>query len=144
MPHKRRKFVTTVEPPDPPPAPGAATLDALVRATLVDFDELDVLPNDVKDRLIGDLVESIKRARAGSQQSTDELFDRKEREKADKSLGWPSCRAIRDSGCKACETCPQFSKGKSPLHLALVVEQRPALEIVPPKAGPLPTRGPIS
>jgi hypothetical protein len=70
-----------------------------------------------------------------SQQSTDELFDRKEREKADKSLGWPSCRAIRDSGCKACETCPQFSKGKSPLHLALVVEQRPALEIVPAESG---------
>ncbi len=65
MPRKRPKFVTTVEPPDAPPAPGAANLDALVRATLVDFDELDVLPNDVKDMLVGELVESIRKARAG-------------------------------------------------------------------------------
>jgi len=36
-----------------------------VRATLVDFDELDVLPNDVKDMLVGELVESIRKARAG-------------------------------------------------------------------------------
>jgi len=65
MPRKRRKYITTVEPPDAPPAPGAPTLDALVRATLVDFDELDVLPKDIKAGLVGDLVESIKRARAG-------------------------------------------------------------------------------
>jgi hypothetical protein len=64
VPRKQRKFITTVEPPDAPPAPGAATLEALVQATLNDFDELAVLPNDVKNKLVGDLVESIKRARA--------------------------------------------------------------------------------
>ena len=51
-----------------------------------------------------------------SQASTDELFDRKEREKAEKNLGWPSCRAISGTGCAACQACPHFAAGKSPLH----------------------------
>lgn len=52
-----------------------------------------------------------------SSASTDGLYDRKEREKAEKNLGWPSCQTISLIGCKACQACPHFAKGKSPLHL---------------------------
>jgi hypothetical protein len=53
-----------------------------------------------------------------TQESTDELFDRKERERAEKSIGWPRCETISNNGCKACQSCPYFTNGKSPLHLA--------------------------
>ena len=53
-----------------------------------------------------------------TKESTDELFDRKEREKAQKGLGWPSCQTISGSGCTACQACPHFAAGKSPLNLA--------------------------
>src|SRR5579871_466722 len=51
-----------------------------------------------------------------TQESTDELFDRKEREKEAKGLGWPACRTISGSGCKLCQSCVHFAAGKSPLH----------------------------
>ena len=54
-----------------------------------------------------------------SKESTDELFDRKEREKAEKGVGWPSCNAISGFGCTACQTCPHFAAGESPLHFVL-------------------------
>jgi hypothetical protein len=54
-----------------------------------------------------------------SKESTDELFDRKEREKAEKGIGWPSCKAISGFGCTACQACPHFAAGKSPLHMML-------------------------
>jgi len=60
-----------------------------------------------------------------TRESTDELFDRKEREKSEKGLGWPSCATISASGCTACQTCPHLSKGKSPFHHS---------RAVPPKA----------
>jgi Protein of unknown function (DUF3987) len=53
-----------------------------------------------------------------TKESTDALYDRKVREKTDKGLGWPSCSAIRTAGCTACEKCPHFNKGKTPLHFA--------------------------
>lgn len=53
-----------------------------------------------------------------TQDSTDELYERKAREKDEKNLGWPSCQTISGSGCTACQTCPHFSKGKSPLNHA--------------------------
>lgn len=65
MPRKRRKFIVTVEPPEPPIDPKAATLEELVGAILKDFDELSVLPTSTKELLIRDLVESVRRARAG-------------------------------------------------------------------------------
>jgi hypothetical protein len=65
MPRKRWSFVTTVEPQEPPVAPGAPSLEALVQATLIDFDELAQLPTSVKDQLVRALIESIRRARAG-------------------------------------------------------------------------------
>jgi len=51
-----------------------------------------------------------------TQNSTEDLFDRKEREKAQKGLGWPLCKTIGASGCTACKACPHFGAGKSPLH----------------------------
>lgn len=53
--------------------------------------------------------------------STDELWERKLRERADRGLGWPSCQAIQASGCGDCATCPLFAAGKSPLTLAAQV-----------------------
>lgn len=52
-------------------------------------------------------------------ESTDALWARKNRERKEKGLGWPSCQAIQDAGCISCATCPHVSKGKSPLHLGL-------------------------
>jgi hypothetical protein len=54
-----------------------------------------------------------------SAESTDALWERKNRERADLGLGWPSCKTIQANGCNACETCPFFAAGKSPLHLGL-------------------------
>ncbi len=53
-----------------------------------------------------------------SRASTDELWQRKLRERADRGLGWPSCNAIQSSGCGSCATCPHFAAGKSPLNIA--------------------------
>jgi hypothetical protein len=47
--------------------------------------------------------------------STDEFFDRKLREKAQKGLGLPSCAIISGTGCTACTTCPHLGNGRSPL-----------------------------
>lgn len=47
--------------------------------------------------------------------ATDEFFDRKLREKAEKGLGLPSCATISSTGCTACQTCPHFANGRSPL-----------------------------
>jgi hypothetical protein len=51
-----------------------------------------------------------------TKESTDDLYDRKLRERDQKNLGWPSCQAISTAGCGACQTCPHFGEGKSPLH----------------------------
>jgi hypothetical protein len=53
-----------------------------------------------------------------TEESTDEQFDRKLRERAEKGLGWPSCNAITNAGYIACQACPHFGKGKSPLSFA--------------------------
>lgn len=53
-----------------------------------------------------------------SVESTDELYDRKEKERAAKGLGWPSCRTISASGGSQCAACPHLAKGRSPLNFA--------------------------
>ena len=55
-----------------------------------------------------------------TKESTDELFDRKQKDRALKNLGWPSCATISATGCTSCQSCPHFSKGKSPLNLSFV------------------------
>ncbi|MCK1741382.1 DUF927 domain-containing protein [Bradyrhizobium sp. 139] len=69
--------------------------------------------------------------------STDELYDRKEREKAAKGLGWPSCRTISASGCTSCQSCPHFAAGKSPLNYGAAPPAPPP----PPAAGAPSTPG---
>ena len=51
-----------------------------------------------------------------SVESTDALFDRKQRDKEEKGLGWPGCRTISATGASPCAKCPNFSKGKTPFH----------------------------
>jgi hypothetical protein len=53
-----------------------------------------------------------------SYQSTDELYDRKVREKQERNIGWPSCATIQGAGCTSCASCPMLQFGKSPLHFA--------------------------
>lgn len=67
-----------------------------------------------------------------SKDSTDALWERKNKERRDRHLGWPSCGAINAAGCNACKACPHFGKGKSPLNILLpisnVVGVQPGLE----------------
>ena len=51
--------------------------------------------------------------------STEELWERKVRERETRGLGWPSCNAIQAAGCSSCASCPHLAKGKSPLNLAV-------------------------
>lgn len=48
---------------------------------------------------------------------TQALYDRKVADRAERDIGYPSCSTIQGAGCKACATCPLFSKGKSPLNI---------------------------
>ena len=52
---------------------------------------------------------------------TDAMFDRKMADRTDRGIGYPSCAAIAGAGCTSCQTCPLFSKGKSPLNIRPVV-----------------------
>jgi hypothetical protein len=54
-----------------------------------------------------------------TKESTDEQFERKAREKAEKGLGWPACATISGHGSKACQGCKHFAQGKTPIHAAL-------------------------
>lgn len=57
---------------------------------------------------------------AYSHDETEALWERKLSERADRGLGWPSCKSIQAEGCKHCATCPILALGKSPLNLARV------------------------
>jgi len=48
---------------------------------------------------------------------TDAMYERKEREKEERSLGWPSCTTFEQYGSKQCASCPYKGKIKSPLNL---------------------------
>jgi hypothetical protein len=50
-------------------------------------------------------------------EDTEALWQRKQRERNEKGVGWPSCNAIQNAGCGDCATCPHFGKIKSPLNL---------------------------
>lgn len=53
-----------------------------------------------------------------TQQETDDLFDRKLRERQEKNLGWPSCSSVQNAGCSDCASCPLLAFGRSPLSYA--------------------------
>ena len=54
---------------------------------------------------------------------TEALWERKQCERRDRGLGWPSCSAIQTEGCRHCAVCPHLGKIKSPLNLARVPKQ---------------------
>jgi hypothetical protein len=60
-----------------------------------------------------------------TRQETDAMYDRKERERWDRGIGWPGCTAFENEGCKLCAACANNGKIKSPLNLA-VPQQAPA------------------
>ena len=61
---------------------------------------------------------------------TDAMFDRKVTERAERGLGWPSCEAFENAGCKDCAGCPFKGKIRSPLNLA--TRAAPEQPVVPP------------
>jgi hypothetical protein len=67
-------------------------------------------------------------------ESTDELYDRKLREKSEKGLGWPKCKTISALGYPGCQKCPHFAKGKSPL--ATLLREVTDRDEAPPFADP--------
>lgn len=48
---------------------------------------------------------------------TQEMYERKRTDRAERGVGWPSCATINGAGCKSCTTCPYLGLGRSPLHL---------------------------
>lgn len=58
-----------------------------------------------------------------SRDTTEALWERKNREHKDRGIGWPSCAAIQTAGCKACQSCKYWGKIKSPLALAQLPTQ---------------------
>jgi hypothetical protein len=52
-----------------------------------------------------------------TREESDKLFDRKVKERAEKDLGWPACKAFESEGAN-CKKCPFHNRIRSPLNLA--------------------------
>ena len=52
-----------------------------------------------------------------SRAGADDMYDRKEAEKEERGLGWPSCKSFEQYGSKQCARCPHKGKIRSPLNL---------------------------
>lgn len=63
-----------------------------------------------------------------SYQSTEELYDRKLREREERNIGWPSCQTISNTGCASCMGCGLRANGKSPLHYGHEEQAVPIIE----------------
>jgi hypothetical protein len=61
-------------------------------------------------------------------QETDDLYDRKLRERDEKNLGWPSCQSVENAGCVECRTCPLKGPGTRPLQFG---RPTPAVPLAP-------------
>ena len=59
-----------------------------------------------------------------SDDETDKMYDRKVAERASLGLGWPSCNAFENEGCKQCAACAYRRKIKSPLSSPPLVPVR--------------------
>jgi hypothetical protein len=53
-----------------------------------------------------------------SSESTQELYERKLKDRNERGLGWPACATIAAGGSSACPTCPHLALGKTPFHFA--------------------------
>jgi hypothetical protein len=75
-----------------------------------------------------------------TKESTDELYERKSKDKEEKNLGWPSCATISATGCKSCQACPHFAERKSPLNFASKIGPPPPNQVTPlaPSATTIP------
>lgn len=62
---------------------------------------------------------------------TDAKYDEKLKTKAERNLGWPSCKAFEAEGAK-CKTCPFYGKVSSPLSLAERAPPPTGTVITPP------------
>lgn len=80
-----------------------------------------------------------------SVETTDELFDRKLREREEKNLGWPSCEAIANAGCTACASCALRAPNTRPLQFGIPapVQIAPPTVLFSPAATIGPTRDPL-
>lgn len=61
-----------------------------------------------------------------SKDETDDLYDRKERDRKSKGVGWPACRTIQASGYAGCQACPHLVANRSPLYFAATQPQAPS------------------
>jgi Domain of unknown function (DUF927) len=68
-----------------------------------------------------------------SEQKSDEMYDRKLRDRASKGLGYPSCSSFEANGATQCKACPLRGKVTSPLNITGQL----LLELVGPGAAPL-------
>ena len=60
-------------------------------------------------------------------ESTDQLYDRKDKERHEKGLGWPHCTTISATGSVACATCVHFKAAKTPFHHVKAAQVTPAV-----------------
>jgi hypothetical protein len=60
--------------------------------------------------------------------TTQEMWDRKVKEREERSLGWPGCKAFEDAGCTFCKRSQHRGKIKSPLNLAVPAIPKHALD----------------
>lgn len=77
-----------------------------------------------------------------TKESTDEFFDRKDRERSERGLGWPSCATISATGAAACKSCALFAQGKSPLNFEVRAATTGVVGSVPPSPGGAPATQP--
>ena len=77
-----------------------------------------------------------------TKESTDEFFDRKDRERSERGLGWPSCATISATGATACKSCALFAQGKSPLNFEVRAATTGVVGSVPPSPGGAPATQP--
>lgn len=77
-----------------------------------------------------------------TKESTNEFFDRKDRERSERGLGWPSCATISATGAAACKSCALFAQGKSPLNFEVRAATTGVVGSVPPSPGSTPAAQP--
>ena len=60
--------------------------------------------------------------------TTQEMLERKVKEREELGLGWPGCQAFKNAGCTLCKSCQHHGKIKSPLNLAVPLITKRALD----------------
>ena len=71
-----------------------------------------------------------------SEANTDAMYERKEAEREEKGLGYPSCKSFEGYGGKECPTCPYRGKIRSPLNITATTTAQVTAEIAAVPATP--------